>query len=333
MNRDLPWLAESWRRAAAALRAGRAPAGLLILGHPGLGRTRLAQRIAAARLCPAATPERGACGTCRACQQLAAGTHPDLLRVVPEAAGQALRVDQIRELTRALALTAGRQGARCAIIDPADRLTASAANGLLKTLEEPPAGATLILVAAAAGSLPATVVSRCLRLVVATPERAAALAWLDGEAARGDWPTLLALAGGAPLAALALAEAWPEGPQAMVRELLAAAAGEADPLAVAEACAEQPAERLAEVIAWLAHAGLRLRTGASAAEEAGWPSPRLDALARRGDPRLLARLWRAARGLAADAATLNPALARERLILLFVGAFAPPPAREKEETV
>lgn len=324
----LPWLAEPWQRVARALGAGRLPAGLLILGRPGLGRVRLATAISAARLCPEATPEGGACGVCRACRQVAAGTHPDLLRVEPEAAGQALRVDQIRELARALSLTPGRQGARCAIVAPADRLTAAAANALLKTLEEPPAGATLILVAAAAGALPATVVSRCLRLPVAVPEPAAALDWLSRRAPREDWPAFIALAGGAPLAALALAEVWPEGPHPTLRALTAAAAGEADPLAVAEACGSETPQRLAEVIGWLAQGALRARSGAGA-PAAQWPQ-QLQELARHGDPRALARLWHAARAVAADAAALNPALARERLILLFVNAFAPPSAAGRE---
>lgn len=325
MSPDLPWLAESWRRAAVALRAGRLPAGLLILGRPGLGRGRLAEAIAAARLCGSATPAGGACGTCRDCRQVAAGTHPDLLRVAPEEEGQALRVDQIRELSRALSLTAGRGGARCAILNPADRLTESAANSLLKTLEEPPVGATLILVATGAGALPATVVSRCLRLAVAAPARGAALAWLRDVAPRADWATLLALAGGAPLAAQALAEAWPGGSEQMLDALVDAAAGRSDPLAAAAACAEWAPDRLAEVIAWLARGGLRLCTGAPAPDD-GWPAA-LAAPARRADPRVFARLWRSAERLAADSKALNPALARERLILLFVDAFRPQPAQ------
>lgn len=325
MNKALPWLAEPWRRAAAALESGRLPAGLLILGQPGLGRRLLAETIAAARLCPTAAPGADACGSCASCRQMAAGTHPDLLRVTPTSPGQALRVEQIRELGRALALTGGHRGARCAIIDPADRLTDPGANSLLKTLEEPPVGVTLILVAGGVAALPATVVSRCLRLTVGTPPRAQALAWLQERSPREDWATFLALAGGAPLAAMKLAETWPEDAQETVQALIQAAAGGVDPLTVAAACADWAPERLATVIAWLAHGGLRLRTGANAADDQ-WP-PALHRLARRGDLRRLAQLWRAARALVADSRALNPVLARERLILLFVDAFAPLPAQ------
>ena len=92
------------------------------------------------------------------------------------------------------------------MIAPAERMNANAANALLKTLEEPPAATYLMLVTAAPGRLPATIVSRCRKLPVATRPPEAVLPWL---AARGlaDPALALAQAGGAPFAALAFADA------------------------------------------------------------------------------------------------------------------------------
>src|SRR6056297_333288 len=104
---DLPWLEAPWQRAAAALLGGRFPQGLLILGNRGLGRTRLAHAIAAARLCAQPGDDSRACGTCASCRQVAAGAHPDLVEIgVLEDKTQIL-VDQIRELSRALSLASG----------------------------------------------------------------------------------------------------------------------------------------------------------------------------------------------------------------------------------
>jgi len=320
MTREaLPWLADPWRRAAAALVDGRMPSGLLILGHAGLGRGRLARDIVAARLCPNRDAEGTPCGECRDCRQVAAGTHPDFLTVEPEEEGKALRVDQIRELARAMALTPGRQGVRCAVIAPAQRMTESAANGLLKTLEEPPGGTTLILVAEGAAGLPATIVSRCLRLHVPPPSREAGMAWLRDRVEPESADMFLALAGGAPLAAAKLAGDWPDDPAKTVGSLLHAAAGRAEPVSVANRFADWPLERLAELLAWLARGALRLRLGESGARY-GWPRD-LAPLAGRGDPRGLSGLWSEARKVALDPASLNPALARERLVLLFVNSF------------
>jgi DNA polymerase-3 subunit delta' len=115
-------------------------------------------------------------------------------------------VDHIRALTEWAQVTAHRRVAKVAVIAPAERMNAAAANALLKTLEEPPPGTFLILVAHQPGRLTPTIASRCVQLALAPPDRAAAIAWLEGQGAR-DVRALLAQAGGAPLRALALADA------------------------------------------------------------------------------------------------------------------------------
>ncbi len=216
LTAPLPWQQQAWSGLAARLEAGRLPHALLISGQAGLGKLAFANAFAEYALCR--SPKAGhACGQCRSCVQFRAGTHPDFVRVELEErdgkAGEegqlksAISVEQVRELIAGLQLSSSQAGGRkLALIEPAELMSTAAANSLLKTLEEPPAGTLILLVTSAPGRLPATVRSRCQVLPLAAPPSGQALAWLASRSARPDWPTLLAFAGGAPLAALALAE-------------------------------------------------------------------------------------------------------------------------------
>jgi DNA polymerase-3 subunit delta' len=128
--------------------------------------------------------------------------HPDFLGVNPEPDKQSISVDQIRELIEFLQLTSHQRGAKLVLLYPADAMTLNAANGLLKTLEEPPAGSIIFLVAEVLSRLPPTIISRCqrVRVPVASPE--IALPWLQQIDTDPDWASILELAGGAPLLAL-----------------------------------------------------------------------------------------------------------------------------------
>jgi len=320
---ELPWLEAPWQRAAAALQSGRFPQGLLILGNRGLGRTRFARAVAAARLCAQPTADGRACGTCASCRQVAAGAHPDLVEVGVLEDKTVILVDQIRELSRALSLASGSRGLRCAIIHSAEKMKAAAANALLKTLEEAPHGVSIIMVTERLAALPVTIASRSLQLQVTAPEEVAALEWLNKQEARGDWPLLLALSAGAPLAAMRQAEEWSGSPADDIRLLGEAAAGRADPIAVAAKFKNVPLERLGVLIAWLAQ-------GALHAQFAGATSTALrdfGVQASKADQRALYRAWHSARTLAVDNVSINAELARERLILLFIDALHRPLAR------
>jgi len=143
------------------LSAKAVPHGLLFSGDEGIGKERAARALVAALLCPA-PGEDGACGTCPDCRRMAAASHPNFLHIVPET--QFLRIDEIRGLQEELSLKAFSDRPRAAILSPADRMTPQAANALLKTLEEPPPGTHLLLIAhRVAGMLP-TIVSRCQRI-------------------------------------------------------------------------------------------------------------------------------------------------------------------------
>ncbi len=152
-------------RAVALLRrylgSGKVPPGLLFFGEEGIGKEKAADAFAAALLCRAAGPG-GACGACPDCRLLAAGSHPNFIRVVPE--NRNILIDDIRRLQEELALKAFSDRPRVALVVPADRMTIQAANALLKTLEEPPPATHLLLVSHRLSQLPPTIVSRCQKV-------------------------------------------------------------------------------------------------------------------------------------------------------------------------
>jgi DNA polymerase-3 subunit delta' len=130
--------------------------------------------------------------------------HPDLLIVRPDAKEKktSIGIEQVREIRDFLSLTSHGGGRRVVLIWPADALGHEAANALLKTLEEPPPGSVIVLVLQRLTRLPATVISRCQRLVVRLPRRADAEAWLQAQTTDAvDWATLLDFCGCAPLLA------------------------------------------------------------------------------------------------------------------------------------
>ena len=206
-----PWQTAQWQR-LQRLRAGdRLAHALLISGPGGTGEEAFADALSALLLCRAETAERP-CGRCPACRELAAGTHPDAVVLRPAEDGKAIGIDRVRELTARLGLTGG-DGRKVARIEPADTMTLAAANSLLKTLEEPAGDSALLLVTARAARLPATVRSRCQRVVFGLPPRAEALDWLRNDAGIERAEEWLDRAGGAPLRARDLAaEGFDEAP-------------------------------------------------------------------------------------------------------------------------
>lgn len=154
----------------AALRGSRLHHAYLIAGSPGAGVAELASRFAEALLCPN-DPE--GCGVCSACDRARRGLHADLLRagLDREAGSKEVKVEAIRALCAGLQLKASEGGRKVGMLADADRMSASAQNALLKTLEEPPPGTVLILACEAEERLLPTVRSRCVRIALRPPSR------------------------------------------------------------------------------------------------------------------------------------------------------------------
>ncbi|MBZ4333808.1 DNA polymerase III subunit delta' [Corallococcus interemptor] len=162
----------------SALRSGSVHHAYLFAGPEGVGKELAAVGLAQALTCPEA-PEVG-CGRCASCVRLAKGLHPDVTWVMPDdervsrgLAGRSdftgtpsreLRVEQVRQLQERLALRGLESKRKVAILVSAEQMNVQAQNAFLKTLEEPPAETTLILVASAMDRLLPTIRSRCSKV-------------------------------------------------------------------------------------------------------------------------------------------------------------------------
>jgi DNA polymerase III subunit delta' len=133
----------------------------LITGPQGVGRRTLALRLAQALNCPNPAAPGEPCGNCLTCRQIARMQYPDLNVVQAEQIGGVLKVDQVRELQRNLALAPYQGKFRVALLLRFEEAHPSAANALLKSLEEPPPSVIMVVTAESKESLLETISSRC----------------------------------------------------------------------------------------------------------------------------------------------------------------------------
>lgn len=250
MTPPFPWQAAQWGHLWSMRRHDRLPHALLLASPGAFGGSELARAFARALLCLSPDGDGVACGSCRACTLMHAGSHPEYWLCVPEGDAKAIRIEQLRALTRLVSLKPQLSPLKVAIIDPADGMSPYAMNSLLKTLEEPPLETVLVLVSECAATLPATVRSRCQRIDLQPAARATALAWLaERVAGGGDLDLALRLAGEAPLAALRLIEEGElAGPRNGVEDLVGLRSGTADPIELAEAWSKRDP---ATTLGWL----------------------------------------------------------------------------------
>ncbi len=248
-----PWHARLMARVQAVLDSDRVPNALLLSQPPGWGIAELAAQLVS-RLIP------GLPGDLDALQRVA---HPDFLLVRRDGHSQIV-VDQVRTANDFVMGTA-QHGRKVVLMPGAEYMNPSAANALLKSLEEPPMGNVLMLVAERPQRLLPTIRSRCQIFTERTPGIAESLGWLiEAGVDEHDARPALALCGGAPLLALAAASdsdgrtpAWFLDQQ---RRLLQAPGS---PLAVARELAGADPET---VLTWwvrLAHHAMRVGAGAA----------------------------------------------------------------------
>ena len=159
----------------------------LFTGPPGSGRSLAARAFAAALLC-----DRGGCGECPSCRQVAAGTHADLLLIRPEGLSYGVRQTRDLVLKAATAPVYGRW--RIVLFEDADRATEQAANALLKAIEEPATRTVWLLCAPFADDLPTTIRSRCRLVTLVTPHTEAVAAVLEREGVAPERARVAALA-------------------------------------------------------------------------------------------------------------------------------------------
>ena len=155
------WLVQQLQHAVAT---GVLSQSLLITGPESIGKHTLALAIAETLLCEAPDPLQRPCGLCSACRRAIAGNHPDLKLVEPETEGRGVKIEHIRDTERFLSLTPNEGAHKITVIANVELMNPNAGNALLKTLEEPPAYAHLILLATDADTLLPTIVSRSQHL-------------------------------------------------------------------------------------------------------------------------------------------------------------------------
>jgi len=149
-------------------------------GPPGSGRSSAAVAFASALICP-----KGGCGECNECRSAANGAHPDVEIIRTE--GLSIKVEDVRELLTRVSWAPSMGGWRVVVMEDADRLTESAANALLKAIEEPGARTVWLLCAPTLHDVLPTIRSRCRHLQLRTPSTSAVAGVLqnrDGVSAK-----------------------------------------------------------------------------------------------------------------------------------------------------
>ncbi|RCV87747.1 DNA polymerase III subunit delta' [Billgrantia montanilacus] len=247
----LPWQSERWRQFLSQYQSGRLPHALLLSGPRGVGKQQFAEALIARLLC--VTPGEAACGHCHGCHMLAAGYHPDLLRVSPEEGKRQIRIDPIREVNGFVAQTAQQGGHRVIVLSPAEAMNVAASNALLKSLEEPGQRTQFILLSDVPSRLLATIRSRCQHWSLPVPESNQSQAWLaeqlGGKEEAAFW---WQVSGGLPLLAFELAAPTARALRQQLHETFDALVRGAEPVAEAARLDRQSTESILWYgIAWL----------------------------------------------------------------------------------
>lgn len=170
-----------------AMRHGRVRHAYLITGPESVGKRTLAHAFVMALNCAQEDFTARPCGQCRSCKRVFSGNHPDLIYAENDPQTGTLKIDAIRAATRLLALKPFDSRYRIALFEDFDRAQARAQDALLKTLEEAPPHALLILLAPSTDKILPTILSRCQHIAlrpVASEVISAVLAWHGADETR-----------------------------------------------------------------------------------------------------------------------------------------------------
>ncbi len=154
-----PWQQDVWQQWQQLIATDRLPHAILCAMPDGMGRDVLVQYFSDTLLC--LTQGTEPCGFCHSCGLVESGNHPDLHWIRPEVEGKSISVDQIRQCNLWALESSQFNAKRMIIIEPAEKMTESAANALLKTLEAPPKNCQFVLLANSPHHLLPTIRSRC----------------------------------------------------------------------------------------------------------------------------------------------------------------------------
>ena len=179
---QVPWLQNAWFEWSEHRAQNRLGHAYLIQAANGLGVEVLVRQVAQLQLCQSPIAEgkaQQACGNCSGCHLFAQQQHPDFYHLQRLEDKKEISIAQIRELIDKQNQTAHQGGYKVIWIQEVERLSISAFNALLKSLEEPGANTLFLLTSAQAASLPATIRSRCQKVNVPQPSLADSMAWLQ----------------------------------------------------------------------------------------------------------------------------------------------------------
>ncbi len=324
MTEIYPWQQAQWRELQRARQQQRLSHAILLVGQRGLGLDDFARALAHGLLCESPDETGHPCGQCQPCTLFVAQTHPDFRHVTILEDKTQIGVDQIRELQTFMQLSQAGEARKVAIISPAEKMHISAANSLLKTLEEPPGNALLILVTHQPARLPATIRSRCQQVHFSMPDKKTASEWLLRKGYQ-QADELLQLAGGAPCLAAKLSEdAGLQTWQTFIASLLAFMQGRQHTTQLAGQWLQIPAEMLLGWQLSLLRDLIRATSGVpTACFENQNQIQHLQKIAAGVNLERLFALYDQFVKLGRSVqAPLNPELLRERMALLWAEAFA-----------
>ena len=170
-----PWLNPIFQQLQQRIKEQQLHHGLLFVADQGVGENELVNQLTKTLVCS----QQNACGKCKGCMLYEAQSHPDIIRVVSDK--PSIGVDLIRSASEFVTTTSQLLGNKVVVIESIERMTESASNSLLKTLEEPSQNTYLLLTTNKPNRLLPTITSRCEKIRISLPNVKESLTWLESQ--------------------------------------------------------------------------------------------------------------------------------------------------------